>query len=271
MQRSGPQAQLNAAAGRETERQKRPEYKSCFFSAFSSTATQSLNRMMLQHSGPSLADISCSALVPCLSPPGTLTLDDFTNFTPIVKDELRLAIQTKRLSNGLSVDMSSDGASSSSDRASEHHASGSGLKRELTPQEHDRRKRRRERNKIAAAKCRNKKKEKTETLQQESEKLETVNADLKAQIEELKQQKQQLVYMLNLHRPTCIVRAQNGQTPEDERNLFIQHIKESTLQLHNLTSSSSTTSSLSSSTSVSTLSPLDGLLSLDHVQCHGHL
>lgn len=86
--------------------------------------------MMLQHSGPSLADISCSALVPCLSPPGTLTLDDFTNFTPIVKEELRLAIQTKRLSNGLSADISSDGASSSSDRASEYLACGSGVKRD---------------------------------------------------------------------------------------------------------------------------------------------
>uniref|UniRef100_A0A8C5G3J5 BZIP domain-containing protein n=1 Tax=Gouania willdenowi TaxID=441366 RepID=A0A8C5G3J5_GOUWI len=149
----------------------------------------SLCRMMLQHPGPSLADISCSALVPCLSPPGSLTLDDFTNFTPLVKEELRLSI----------------------------HLSG---------EEHDRRKRRRERNKIAAAKCRNKKKEKTECLQMESEKLESVNAELKAQIEELKHQKQQLVYMLNLHRPTCIVRAQNGQTPEDERKLFIQHIKE---------------------------------------------
>lgn len=149
--------------------------------------------MMLQHSGPSLADISCSALVPCLSPPGTLTLDDFTNFTPIVKEELRLAIQNKRLSHGLSADVSSDGASSSSDRPAEHLAGGSGAKREvrgesasivrtsqrllgsktltvcvwfqLCPQEHDRRKRRRERNKIAAAKCRNKKKEKTESLQ----------------------------------------------------------------------------------------------------------
>uniref|UniRef100_A0A3Q3Q6J8 BZIP domain-containing protein n=1 Tax=Monopterus albus TaxID=43700 RepID=A0A3Q3Q6J8_MONAL len=207
--------------------------------------------MMLQHSGPSLADISCSALVPCLSPPGSLTLDDFTNFTPLVKEELRLAIQTKRLSNGLSADISSDGASSSSDR--------------LTHEEHERRKRRRERNKIAAAKCRTKKKEKTESLQKESEKLESVNSELKAQIEELKQQKQQLVYMLNLHRPTCIVRAQNGQTPEDERNLFIQHIKESTLQLHNLTSTSSTIST-------STVAPLDGgLLTLDHVQCPSHL
>ncbi|CAK6979351.1 cyclic AMP-dependent transcription factor ATF-3 [Scomber scombrus] len=218
--------------------------------------------MMLQHSGPSLADISCSAMVPCLSPPGTLTLDDFTNFTPIVKEELRLAIQSKRLSNGLSADISSDGASSSSDRGFEELGH-SRPKREVTGEEHDRRKRRRERNKIAAAKCRNKKKEKTECLQKESEKLESHNADLKAQIEELKQQKQQLVYMLNLHRPTCIVRAQNGQTPEDERNLFLQHIKESSLQLQNLTSSITTCTS--------TVAPLDaGLLSLDHIHCPGH-
>lgn len=222
--------------------------------------------MMLQHSGPSLADISCSALVPCLSPPGTLTLDDFTNFSPMVKEELRQVIHGKRLAHGLSVDISSDGASSSSDRMSEQTTSG-GLKREFTPEEHERRKRRRERNKIAAAKCRNKKKEKTETLQQESEKLETVNADLKAQIQELKQQKQQLVYMLNLHRPTCIVRAQNGQTPEDERNLFIQHIKDSALQLHNLTSAFSSSSSSSATTTTVTTTLDTGLLSLDHVHC----
>ncbi|XP_023203035.1 cyclic AMP-dependent transcription factor ATF-3 [Xiphophorus maculatus] len=209
--------------------------------------------MMLQHSGLSLADISCSALVPCLSPPGSLTLGDFTSYSPIVKDELRTAIQAKRRSNGLSADVSSDGASSGSDRT--------GLKRELTTEEHERRKRRRERNKIAAAKCRNKKKEKTECLQKESEKLESVNAELKQQIEELKQQKQQLVYMLNLHRPTCIVRAQNGQTPEDERDLFIQHIKDSAFQLHGLTASSS-----------SAAAPLDGgALTLDDIQCSGHL
>uniref|UniRef100_A0A8C8DNV2 Activating transcription factor 3 n=1 Tax=Oryzias sinensis TaxID=183150 RepID=A0A8C8DNV2_9TELE len=178
--------------------------------------------MMLQHLGPSLADISCSALVPCLSPPGELTLEDFTNFTPIVKEELRQVIQNKRLSCGLSAD-----AMDSLFRTL------CGF--QLTLEEHDRKKRRRERNKIAAAKCRSKKKEKTEGLQKESEKLESINADLKAQIEELKQQKQQLVYMLNLHRPTCIVRAQDGQTPEDERNLFLQHIKESNFQLHKRT------------------------------------
>nr|XP_020028423.1 cyclic AMP-dependent transcription factor ATF-3 isoform X2 [Castor canadensis] len=103
-------------------------------------------------------------------------------------------------------------------------------KAEVAPEEDERKKRRRERNKIAAAKCRNKKKEKTECLQKESEKLESVNAELKAQIEELKNEKQYLIYMLNMHRPTCIVRAQNGRTPEDERDLFIQQIKEGTLQ-----------------------------------------
>lgn len=157
------------------------------------TVLASVPRMMLQHSGPSLADISCSALVPCLSPPATLTLDDFTSFTPAVKEELRLAIHSKRLSSGLGVDLSSDGTSSSSDRPSEHLAAGPGCRREVrlrgspppprgsapaeaevtrllcavqvSPQEVERRKRRRERNKIAAAKCRNKKKEKTESLQ----------------------------------------------------------------------------------------------------------
>lgn len=169
-----------------------------------------LSRMMLQHSGPSLADISCSALVPCLSPPATLTLDDFTNFTPIVKEELRLAIHNKRLSSGLGVDLSSDGTSSSSDRPSEHLAAESGYRREVrlrvpptvpaftgaevtrllcplqvSPQEVERRKRRRERNKIAAAKCRNKKKEKTESLQkvllfEKVPPLEPTEADLQA-------------------------------------------------------------------------------------------
>uniref|UniRef100_A0A3B4EML3 BZIP domain-containing protein n=1 Tax=Pygocentrus nattereri TaxID=42514 RepID=A0A3B4EML3_PYGNA len=175
--------------------------------------------MMLQHPGLGLglgpSEISASALVPCLSPPGSLTLDDFATFSPLVKEELRYAIHTKRLSSGMTF-MTDDACCNNSE-------------------ELDRRKRRRERNKIAAAKCRNKKKEKTDGLQKESEKLESINAELKAQIEELKNQKQQLVYMLNLHRPTCIVRAQNGQTPEDERKLFIQQIKESTLQGLNLT------------------------------------
>ncbi|XP_041332820.1 cyclic AMP-dependent transcription factor ATF-3 isoform X2 [Pyrgilauda ruficollis] len=154
---------------------------------------------------------------------GSLGFDDFTNLTPLVKEELRFAIQNKRQFHRMSSTLDTV-------TVSERPVETSMLKTEFSPEEDERKKRRRERNKIAAAKCRNKKKEKTECLQKESEKLETINAELKAQIEELKNEKQHLIYMLNLHRPTCIVRAQNGRTPEDERNLFIQQIKEGTLQ-----------------------------------------
>ncbi|XP_060037249.1 jun dimerization protein 2 isoform X1 [Erinaceus europaeus] len=81
-------------------------------------------------------------------------------------------------------------------------------------EEEERRKRRREKNKVAAARCRNKKKERTEFLQRESERLELMNAELKTQIEELKQERQQLILLLNRHRPTCIVRTDSVRTPE---------------------------------------------------------
>ncbi|XP_078261921.1 cyclic AMP-dependent transcription factor ATF-3 isoform X2 [Rhinoraja longicauda] len=176
---------------------------------------------MLQLIGQgSASDVSTAAVVPCTSPSMSLVFDEFTYITPLVKEELRFAIQSKRISNGEPNVEFGTGTESSSDA----------VERRLTPREDERRCRRRERNKIAAAKCRNKKKERTDILQKESEKLESLNAELKAQIEELKMEKQQLIYMLNLHRPTCIVRAQNGRTPEDEKNLFIQQIKEGTLQ-----------------------------------------
>ncbi|XP_038646258.1 jun dimerization protein 2 [Scyliorhinus canicula] len=80
------------------------------------------------------------------------------------------------------------------------------LKSETGQEDDEWRKRRREKNKIAAARCRNKKKERTEFLQKESERLELMNSELKTQIEELKQERQQLIHLLNRHRPTCIVR-----------------------------------------------------------------
>ncbi|XP_028821197.1 jun dimerization protein 2-like isoform X1 [Denticeps clupeoides] len=89
----------------------------------------------------------------------------------------------------------------------------------------ERRKRRREKNKVAAARCRNKKKERTDYLQKESERLEVVNSELKAQIEELKVERQQLIHMLNLHRPTCIVRTDSVKTPENEANPLVESFK----------------------------------------------
>ncbi|KAJ8341565.1 hypothetical protein SKAU_G00338560 [Synaphobranchus kaupii] len=91
-------------------------------------------------------------------------------------------------------------------------------------EEEDRRKRRREKNKVAAARCRNKKKERTEFLQRESERLEVMNSELKAQIEELKHERQQLILMLNRHRPTCIVRTDSVKTPEGEANPLLEEL-----------------------------------------------
>ncbi|XP_024134378.1 jun dimerization protein 2 isoform X2 [Oryzias melastigma] len=92
-------------------------------------------------------------------------------------------------------------------------------------EEEERRKRRREKNKVAAARCRNKKKERTDYLQKESERLEMLNSDLKAQIEELKNERQQLILMLNRHRPTCIVRTDSVKTPESEANPLLQQLE----------------------------------------------
>ncbi|XP_067421096.1 cyclic AMP-dependent transcription factor ATF-3 isoform X1 [Emydura macquarii macquarii] len=123
----------------------------CFFFLFS--------KMMLQHPGQvSASEVSASAIVPCLSPTASLGFEDFTNLAPLVREELRFAIQNKRLSHRMSSTLDTV-------TVLERPVEMSVLKEEFSPQEDERKKRRRERNKIAAAKCRNKKKEKTECLQ----------------------------------------------------------------------------------------------------------
>lgn len=59
---------------------------------------------------------------------------------------------------------------------------------------------------------------------QESERLELMNAELKTQIEELKQERQ-LILMLNQHRPTCIVRTDRRQAPESEGNPLLEQLE----------------------------------------------
>lgn len=60
---------------------------------------------------------------------------------------------------------------------------------------------------------------------QESERLEMLNSDLKAQIEELKLERQQLILMLNRHRPTCIVRTDSVKTPESEVSPLLEQLE----------------------------------------------
>lgn len=63
----------------------------------------SFSKMMLQHPGQvSASEVSASAIVPCLSPPGSLVFEDFANLTPFVKEELRFAIQSKHLCHRMS-------------------------------------------------------------------------------------------------------------------------------------------------------------------------
>ncbi|XP_051954757.1 jun dimerization protein 2-like [Xyrauchen texanus] len=96
------------------------------------------------------------------------------------------------------------------------------IKGEIDDNNDERKKRRREKNKVAAARCRNRKKERTDCLQKESERLEMLNSGLKSQIEELKSERQQLIVMLNLHRPTCIVRTDSVKSPEGDEHIMDQ-------------------------------------------------
>lgn len=52
-----------------------------------------------------------------------------------------------------------------------------------------------------------------------------MNSDLKAQIEELKHERQQLILMLNRHRPTCIVRRDSVETPNSEANPLLEQLQ----------------------------------------------
>lgn len=73
----------------------------------------------------------------------------------------------------------------------------------LTPEEEGRRTVRRERNKVAAAKCRQRRVDLTNKLINESENLEEEKATLENEIQTLQQQKEQLEFLLQAHKPMC--------------------------------------------------------------------
>ncbi|XP_045434109.1 LOW QUALITY PROTEIN: jun dimerization protein 2-like [Pipistrellus kuhlii] len=95
------------------------------------------------------------------------------------------------------------------------------VKSELDKEE-ERRKRCWEKNKVMAARCQNKKKERKEFLQQEFQWLELMNAELKTQVEELRQERKKLILMLNQHHPTCITRTDSIKTPHSEANPLLE-------------------------------------------------
>ncbi|XP_026286921.1 activating transcription factor 3 isoform X2 [Frankliniella occidentalis] len=115
----------------------------------------------------------------------------------LIKEGLKLTLQTKRRHTSATSCASVSGASGDEDDDSV--TSG----KRLTPEDEERRRRRRERNKVAATKCRIKKRERTVNLVQESEILESQNYELKSQIQELETQRRRLVDMLSSHSPSC--------------------------------------------------------------------
>lgn len=73
----------------------------------------------------------------------------------------------------------------------------------LCPEDYARVVQRRERNKQAAARCRQRRVDLIEQLQEECNSLEGANANLEQSIEQLRQQKEQLEFILQAHQPTC--------------------------------------------------------------------
>lgn len=112
---------------------------------------------------------------------------------PLIKEELRHTIQCKRVAKGLSSHVEIEYKMP--------------LSEPETPAMAVKRQRRRDRNKIAAAKCRMKKKLISDKLMEESETLEKQNQKLRIDVQRLQGERQRLMYILNLHRPTCIVRS----------------------------------------------------------------
>lgn len=73
----------------------------------------------------------------------------------------------------------------------------------LPPDEVEKREVRRERNKQAAAKCRQRRVDQTNVLINETENLEEEKAELENEIQGLQQQKEQLQFLLEAHKPAC--------------------------------------------------------------------
>jgi len=84
---------------------------------------------------------------------------------------------------------------------------------EMTPEEFEKKTLRRERNKLAAAKCRQRRVDLTNSLLNESENLEEQQVKLEDEIQSLQQQKEQLEFLLQAHKPLCPKKFSSDSAP----------------------------------------------------------
>uniref|UniRef100_A0A182SMH7 BZIP domain-containing protein n=1 Tax=Anopheles maculatus TaxID=74869 RepID=A0A182SMH7_9DIPT len=80
----------------------------------------------------------------------------------------------------------------------------------LTPEEEEKRRIRRERNKQAAARCRRRREDHTNDLVDETDQLEKKRQSLTEEIEQLKQEKEDLEFLLETHREHCRLQARRS-------------------------------------------------------------
>ncbi|XP_051170519.1 transcription factor kayak isoform X2 [Leptopilina boulardi] len=99
----------------------------------------------------------------------------------------------------------------------------------MSPEEEERRQVRRERNKMAAARCRKRRMDHTNSLLEETEGLEQKKQSLQDEINQLKQAKDELEFILEAHRSVCRLRASSPldikPVIKNDENHFIQPAK----------------------------------------------
>ena len=112
--------------------------------------------------------------------------------TKLIKDSLKVTIQSKRLAQGLNaIELTTDADDSNSTNIESNET--------LTCEDEERRRKRRERNKLAATRCRSKKKQYVCRLFMESETLEAHNLSIQKEMIHLESEKLRLINILNRH------------------------------------------------------------------------
>ncbi|XP_015194330.2 fos-related antigen 1a [Lepisosteus oculatus] len=118
----------------------------------------------------------------------------------------------------------------------------------LSPEELERRRVRRERNKLAAAKCRNRRRELTETLQTETDELESAKSRLQKEIAELEKEKEKLELVLEAHRPICKIQESDSDSDPPPGLSALRPVKSEPARAREPPSSSSSSSSATAQT-----------------------
>ncbi|XP_074649839.1 cyclic AMP-dependent transcription factor ATF-3-like [Tubulanus polymorphus] len=134
----------------------------------------------------------------------TMAVATSGSLTPLLKEEIRAAIQYKRLQRGESELVVEYKEKQKSE--------------EMTNEEVGKRTIRRERNKVAAQKCRMKKKRDADTLEKRKEELELSQEKLKTEVQKLEQERENLFHMLQCHQQVCPLHNMTSATVTQQLN-----------------------------------------------------